>query len=69
MLLGSLKVGKNPSLNDCLHSGPSFIPKIFDILQHFRWLQVPLTPDISKVFLQISIKPERQGIPSISVGE
>ena len=55
---GSLKVGKNPSLNDCLHSGPSLIPKIFDILLHFRWFQVPLTADISKAFLQISIKPE-----------
>ena len=55
---GSLKVGKNPSLNDCLHSGPSLIPKIFDILLRFRWFQVPLTADISKAFLQISIKPE-----------
>ena len=55
---GSLKVGKNPSLNDCLHSGPSLIPKIFDILLRFRWFQVPLTADISKAFLQISIEPE-----------
>ena len=55
---GSLKVEKNPSLNDCLHSGPSLIPKIFDILLCFRWFQVPLVADIFKAFLQISIKPE-----------
>ena len=57
---GSLKVGKNPNLNGCLHSGPSLIPKIFDILLRFRWFQVPLTADISKAFLQISIKPENR---------
>ena len=55
---GSLRVGNNPSLNNCLHSGPSLIPKIFDIMIRFRWFQIPLTADISKAFLQILIKPE-----------
>ena len=55
---GSLRVGNNPSLNNCLHSGPSLIPKILDIMILFRWFQIPLTADISKAFLQILIKPE-----------
>ena len=38
---GSLRVGKYPSLNNCLHSGPSLIPKIFDIMIRLRWFQIP----------------------------
>ena len=55
---GSLRVGNNPSLNNCLHSGPSLIPKIFYILRRFRSFRIPLTADLSKAFLMISIKPE-----------
>ena len=55
---GSLRVGNNPSLNNCLHSGPSLIPKIFDMLIRFHSFRIPLTADLSKAFLMISIKPE-----------
>ena len=48
----------HPSLNNCLHSGPSLIPKIFNILIRFRSFRIPLAADISEAFLMINIKPE-----------
>ena len=35
-----------PSLNQCLKTGPSLIPTIFDILLQFRWNRVAVTADI-----------------------
>lgn len=54
----SAKCQHNPSLNDCLYSGPSFDQSILDILLGFRTYRVAVTADIEKAFLMISIKPE-----------
>ena len=39
-----------PSLNDCLHSGPKFDQKIFDILLRFRLHRCAVMADIEKAF-------------------
>ena len=44
-----------PSLNDCLHTGPSFGQHIFDILLRFRVHSVVLAGDIEKAFLVIEV--------------
>ena len=49
---------KGPSLNDCLHSGPSVLPLLFDILLRFRVNRVALVADIEKAFSNISTAPE-----------
>ena len=46
------------SLNDCLHTGPSLIPEIMDILIRFRYHKVALVSDVEKAFHQVSIAPE-----------
>ena len=47
--------GGEPSVNDCLQTGPNYIPKLFDILVRFRWHQIAVTADIEKAFLMISV--------------
>ena len=49
-----------PSLNDCLHVGPSLNPLLFDILLRFRVHEVAITADIEKAFLNIEIDPEHR---------
>ena len=44
-----------PSLNTCLHTGPKFNQRIFDILLRFRMHKVALIGDIEKVFLMITV--------------
>ena len=39
-----------PSLNDCLHVGPSLNPYLFDILLRFRVHDIALTADAEKAF-------------------
>ena len=51
-----------PSLNDCLHAGPSLIPKIMDVLIRFRFHKVALVADIEKAFHQVSIVPEDRDV-------
>ena len=52
----SSKEGKNGiSLNDCLHTGPSLNPLLFEILVRFRENRVALVGDIEKAFLNISV--------------
>ena len=52
----SAKEGKNGiSLNDCLHTGPSLNPLLFEILVRFRENRVALVEDIEKAFLNISV--------------
>ena len=50
------------SLNDCLESGPSLIPLLPEVLLRFRRWQFALTADISKAFLQISLKREDRDV-------
>ena len=47
-----------PSLNSCLHTGPSFNQKILDILLRFRSYPVAITADIERAFLMVSIAEE-----------
>ena len=52
----SAKEGKNgTSLNDCLHTGPSLNPLLFEILVRFRENRVALVGDIEKAFLHIAV--------------
>ena len=43
------------SLNDCLHAGPKFDQKIFDLLLRFRVHKVSLVADIEKAFLMVAV--------------
>ena len=45
------------ALNDCLHTGPSLNPLLFDILVRFRENKVALVGDIEKAFLNIEADP------------
>ena len=47
--------GKGPSLNDCLHVGPSLTQLLFDILLRFRCNRIALIADIEKAFLNIEV--------------
>ena len=49
-----------PSLNDCLHPGPSLQNQLWDILVKSRFNPVLLTGDLKKAFLQIRIKQEER---------
>ena len=52
----SSKEGKTgTSLNDCLHTGPSLNPLLFEILVRFRENRVALVGDIEKAFLNIAV--------------
>ena len=53
----SAKEAQQPSLNDCLETGPSLQPKLFDILLRNRMKPNCVTGDIQKAFLQIKIDP------------
>ncbi|XP_073231804.1 uncharacterized protein [Porites lutea] len=46
-----------PSLNDCLHVGPSLNSLLLDILLRFRVHEVAVTAAIEKAFLNIEIDP------------
>ena len=48
----------NQSINDCLETGPNFIPDLFDILLKFRNGRIGITADIEKAFLMIGITAE-----------
>ena len=49
-----------PSLNECLYTGPSFGPSIFEILVRFRYHKVVVAGDIEKAFLMVSMSGEHQ---------
>ena len=52
-------VGPNGiSLNDCVETGPAMMPDLVGILMRFRRWPVALTADITKAFLQISLRRE-----------
>ena len=43
------------SLNQCLHAGPSLLPKIINIMLSFRSKQVALVGDLEKAFLMVAV--------------
>ena len=49
-----------PSLNDCLHVGPSLNPLLLDILLRFKVHEVAVTADIEKAFLNIKIDSQHR---------
>ena len=51
-----------PSLNDCLYPGPKFNQKILDILLRFWSHPIPLTADIEKAFLIVSIAEQDRDV-------
>ena len=58
---GSAKVKPDaPSLNECLHTGPSLLPTIIDndILLRFRFHRVALVVDIEKAFHMLRISEQ-----------
>ena len=52
----SAKVGSNPSLNDCLLTGPTLTTKLRDTLLDFRTQKYGIVGDISKAFLRIGLQ-------------
>ncbi|XP_074657161.1 uncharacterized protein LOC141910324 [Tubulanus polymorphus] len=52
------RTSDNPSLNDCLDSGPSLLNELTSILLRFRFFDVGLAADIEKAFLQIGLHPK-----------
>ena len=53
---------EGPSLNNCLHIGPSLHQKIFDILVRFRVYPIAIVADIEKAFLMIKVANEDQDV-------
>ena len=58
----SSKVGTEPSLNDCLLSGPCLLPSIYDILLRFRMGKIGIVSDIQQAFHTIEIHPEHRDL-------
>ena len=52
----------NISLNDCLLTGPSLVPDLFEVLIRFRKWQIALTSDVTKAFLQIEVDPDDRDV-------
>ena len=52
----SAKMGNNPSLNDCLLTGPTLTTKLGDSLLEFRTQKYGVIGDISKAFLRIGLQ-------------
>jgi hypothetical protein len=58
----SAKGYNNVSLNDCLETGPSLIPNLVEVLLRFRRWKVAISADITKAFLQISLRDEDKDV-------
>ena len=52
----SVKVGSNPSLNDCILTGPTLTTKLGDALLDFRTQKYGTVGDISKAFIRIGLQ-------------
>ena len=50
------------SLNDCLQTGPSLNPDLVEILIRFRRWPIALSGDITKAFLQVSMRREDRDV-------
>ena len=51
---------KCPSLNDCVHTGPSLATDILKVLLGFRARRIGIVADIEKAFLNIAIDEEQK---------
>ena len=49
---------KTLNLNDCLHTGPSLIQRLQNMLLTFRSHKIAFTADIEKAFLQIELNAQ-----------
>ncbi len=56
----SSKTGSQPSLNDCLNTGPPLQNQLFKVLVRGRFHPVALNGDIRKAFFQVHIRPEHR---------
>ena len=45
------------ALNDCLETGPNYIPQLLEVLLRFRWNPIAISADIEKAFLMVGINP------------
>ena len=54
--------GQQLSLNDCLPTGPNYIPQLADVLMRFRWNRIAITADIEKTFLMIGIQENQRNM-------
>lgn len=54
----SCKVGRNPSLNECLYTGPNKITFLPAVLMGFRQKAIGITSDIRKAFMMINVNEE-----------
>ena len=46
---------QSPSLNECLHSGPSLVNELCGVILRFRMNEFACTADIEKAFLQVGL--------------
>lgn len=58
----SCRVGKSPSLNDCLLTGENYVLLIPEIMQRFREKRVGFVSDIRKAFQMIGVKEEDRDV-------
>ena len=58
----ALAKSHGPSLNDCLHVGPKFNQRIFNILLRFQAQKIAQVEDIEKAFLMIAVDEEDQDV-------
>ena len=58
----SARLSNEPSLNECLYSGPCLLPKIFDILLRFRLRSIGLISDVQQAFLNIEVAEEHRDL-------
>ena len=54
--------GQQLSLNDCLPTGPNYIPQLADVLARFRWHRMAIAADIEKAFLMIGIQENQRNM-------
>ena len=53
---GSAKSNNQPyALNDCLETGPNYIPQLLEVLPRFRWNPIAISADMEKAFLMVGI--------------
>ena len=58
----SAKSYSEPSLNDCILSGPALTPLLFDILLRFPLPKIALIGDLEKALLNVEVKPEDRNL-------